>query len=475
MLEDKILRSLREDCHFDPALPLVVGVSGGADSLSLAHCLYKQGLKIIVGHFDHNLRPSSGREAAQISGLMAEWGLPVEVGKGAVREVAEQKRVGVEEAARICRYEFLLGLAESRKAQAVVVAHTADDQVETVLMHFLRGAGVEGLSGMRQVNFLNSIHAGIPIFRPMLNVFKSEVLAYCQEQHLDFVTDETNQDRSFFRNRLRLEVIPALEAVNPAFKNVVLRNAEAVRFDREILEHLQDQAFANCLQPSAHQGYLTLDRKKFLSLSEGLQRRVILQTASSLRPDARDFGLIAVKRALKGIQEFTPRLEFTDGLQIWVEEAVFHVTPLGTEPELTHWPQLPQRQSFALRVGGKMELKNGWSLEAKRIDRQTYHAIPEDQRIDPLHAFLNPADLESPLQVRPANPGERWSPLGMGLKHQKLSDFYINNKIPRSARGLWPLVLSGGSIVWVAGLRIAQAWRLQGDEAEVLHLQLQKQ
>lgn len=475
MLADEIRRSLREDCHFDPSLPMVVGVSGGADSLSLAHCLHQQGLKIIVGHFDHSLRPSSGKEAMQISGLMAEWGVPVELGKGAVREVAKQKRVGVEEAARICRYEFLLGLAERRKAQAVVVAHTADDQVETVLMHFLRGAGVDGLSGMRPVNFLNSIHPGIPIFRPMLSIFKSEVLAYCQEQHLDFVTDETNQDRSFFRNRLRLEVIPGLEAVNPAFKNVVLRNAEAVRFDREILESLQDQVFAECLRPSVHQSYLTLDRKKFLSLGEGLQRRVILQAASSLRPEARDFGLIAVKRALKAIQDHTPRLEFTEGLQIWVEEDVFHVTPLGTEPELTNWPQLPQPQSFSLRVGGKLELKNGWSLEAKRIDRQTYRALPEAIRTDALHAFLNPADLESPLQVRPANPGERWSPLGMGLKHQKLSDFYINNKIPQNARGLWPLVLSGGSIVWVAGLRIAQAWRLQGDETEVLHLKLQKQ
>jgi tRNA(Ile)-lysidine synthase len=89
-----------------------------------------------------------------------------------------------------------------------------------------------------------------------------------------------------------------------------------------------------------------------------------------------------------------------------------------------------------------------------------------------MHAWLNPLDVEWPLEVRPMRTGERWSPLGMALKHQKLSDFFVNEKIPQSARAKWPLVLSGGSVVWVVGLRIAQAWRLVGDESEILHLQL---
>ncbi|HOF28370.1 MAG TPA: tRNA lysidine(34) synthetase TilS, partial [Anaerolineaceae bacterium] len=111
-------------------------------------------------------------------------------------------------------------------------------------------------------------------------------------------------------------------------------------------------------------------------------------------------------------------------------------------------------------------------LSAELMDAHRFQTLPDALKNHPYHAWINPLDLELPLEVRPARRGERWSPLGMALKHQKLSDFFINQKIPQTARAKWPLVLSGGSILWVVGLRIAQAWRLLGDESEILHLQV---
>jgi len=134
---------LFKTCGYETPQPLVVGVSGGADSLTLAHCLWKADIAVIVGHLDHGLRPTSGQEAEQVQLLMQNWGLPCEVGKADVQAYAREHKLGIEEAARVCRYQFLLDLAEARGAAGVVVGHTADDQVETVLMHFLRGAGIK--------------------------------------------------------------------------------------------------------------------------------------------------------------------------------------------------------------------------------------------------------------------------------------------------------------------------------------------
>ncbi len=119
-----------------------------------------------------------------------------------------------------------------------------------------------------------------------------------------------------------------------------------------------------------------------------------------------------------------------------------------------------------------MQLTHGWRLEAELVSRKVYENLPIELQQDRQHAWLNPADLVLPMEVRGMRPGERWAPLGMQGKHQKLSNFFINEKIPQGARAKWPLVLSEGSVLWVCGLRISQAWRLIGDEPEILHLHL---
>ena len=148
------------------------------------------------------------------------------------------------------------------------------------------------------------------------------------------------------------------------------------------------------------------------------------------------------------------------------------IAPRTYQHRHADYPQLTDLSGLKLKRGGKLKLNAGWELTAEMLDARKFKALPETLKNHPLHAWLNPLDLEWPLEVRPMRTGERWSPLGMALKHQKLSDFFVNQKIPQTARARWPLVLCGGSILWVAGLRIAQAWRLLGDESEILHLQL---
>jgi len=473
VITERILSSLREDCRWDPARPLVVGVSGGADSLTLAHCLLQAGGKFTAAHLDHGLRPTSAEEAEKTRALLASWGLACRVERQDVRVYAREHRLGIEEAARQCRYRFLFRLAEEIGAQAVAVGHTADDQVETVLMHFIRGSGINGLRGIQARSILADFHAELPLFRPMLGVSRAETEAYCRDHQLAYLVDESNADPSFFRNRLRHEIIPALEAANPAFRRVILRNARALQSDAELLAEIEEQALSKCVREhSADQ--LVLDAHAFAAMNEGLQRRVLMQAVLRLRPGLRDIGLEALDRALVSLQAGKTRFDLVGSLEVWNQQGALTLVPKGFRPALPQYPQLAHNERLALRPGETLALAQGWGLRAEILSAKAYKKLPACDKRSPDHAWLNPADLSLPLEVRPARTGERWSPLGMPGKTQKLSDFFVNQKIPQPARALWPLVFCEGSLLWVAGLRIAQAWRLLGDELEVLHLSLQK-
>ncbi|MFZ3071036.1 MAG: tRNA lysidine(34) synthetase TilS [Anaerolineaceae bacterium] len=471
MTADKILDSLRKDCAFDPDRRLIVGVSGGADSLTLIHALHDAGLNLIAGHLDHCLRPTSALEAEQVARLMKVWGVLCEVERTDVNLVARTFKLGVEEAARVCRYQFLFRLADKYDAQAVAVAHTADDQVETVLMHFLRGAGINGLKGMQPVSYLKEINPDIPVFRPMLGVFHQEVAAYCREHQLPFVADESNLDPGFLRNRLRLEVVPVLEQINPAFKQVTLRNARALQSDFPLLERLERDAFNACKIPSG-KGYILLDLPAFLKLEEGLQRRVLIQSVNQLLPGLRNIGLEQVDRVVAAIRSGQQRSNFLSNIEVWVERDAIQLVLKGSQPDFPDLPQLLREQHYEFDLGRPLKLANGWSLTAELVDSSVYRSTTRADQQDPCQAWLNPADLELPMTVRGMRKGERWAPLGMQGKHQKISDFFINQKIPQGARAKWPLVLSEGSFMWVVGLRIGQAWRVVGDEQMLLHLHL---
>src|SRR5512143_2120761 len=157
---------LLDQCGLDPQKPLLAGVSGGPDSLCLLDILHSAGYPVIVAHFNHHLRPEADEEAASVAGLAQDLGLAFVTDSADVNKYAAENSLSLEEAARLLRYRFLFRVARERSAQAVAVGHTADDQVETILMHFLRGAGLAGLKGMEVRTHLPVFDAGIPLVRP---------------------------------------------------------------------------------------------------------------------------------------------------------------------------------------------------------------------------------------------------------------------------------------------------------------------
>ena len=468
----QFLTTFLERFHPDPAKPIVVAVSGGADSLCLAHLLLNSGLRLVPAHYDHQLRTVSAKQAQQVSILMKSWGLEPETGAGDVREFGRANKMGLEEAARFCRYSFLITVAQKHNAQAILTAHHQDDQVETVLMHFLRGSGINGLSGMRLIEVLPQFSEDIPIWRPLIDTSKEEILDYCRDNQIEPIEDESNQDLRFYRNRLRYKLIPQIEEIQPSFRTILARNAKMIKLDRQVLEKMTELAWQNCLVRRLSNNALLFKRSEWKQLDEAIQYRLMMKAANQLVPGLRDLGFVELQRAKNVVDECAPRADFKAGILIQNQPETFLLSLGNFDLPQTEFPQLPDSMPLMLTLKKPVKLLTGWQIKAEMVDKKAYDRLPSEIKQNHRHAWLNPADLEWPLLVRQPIEGERWSPLGMVHKHQKMSDFFINNKIPRTARNFWPVVCSGGSILWVADLRIAQAWRLTGDEGEVLHIQL---
>jgi tRNA(Ile)-lysidine synthase len=465
---------LQGECQVDLERPVLVAVSGGADSLCISEFMLQEGYSVVVSHFDHKLRPDSAADAEVVSNYAQSRGLRFILGEEDVPARVVQAQESVEEAARNARYQFLFKSAQEIGAQAVVVGHTANDQVETVLMHLLRGSGLTGLGGMSYRWLPNAWHAEIPLVRPLLGVWREEILIYCQERGLSPVEDPTNQDPAYFRNRLRLELIPYLETYNPAASRLIWQTAQVLRGDGELISQLVEAAWSQCFQ-AAGDDYVAINARQTMEYSLGMQRRIIRKAIALLRPDLRDISFEAVENGVEQIQAVEPfaEVDLISGLKLVSEPGILWIAEWEAELPAGDWPQVEQDQS-PLELNGELNLQAGWVIKAKKtaIDNVSYSS--HDSLAELNQVWLDLERIEWPLLVRTRRDGDRFRPFGMEGHSQKLSDYMINQKIPRRARTNWPLVCSGDEIVWVAGNRPAHSFEITGKTKEVVTLILKR-
>src|ERR671933_2022054 len=249
---------------FAPGTRLVVGFSGGQDSTCLLHALSRPRLRlaVVAAHVDHALRPDSAGAAARVKEAAAAIGVACEVRRVDIPAYrAGLPAWGVQQAARAARYHALVGVTREYDAAALVVAHTADDQAETLLLNLLRGSGLTGLGGMPLDEMLDPGRLGPPpepmisadargvrLARPLLSVSRATTLAYCAEAGLTVIEDASNQSRDFARNRVRLDLLPALERYNPAIRDVLARTADLVAEDLGALEAVAEGLYASAVR-----------------------------------------------------------------------------------------------------------------------------------------------------------------------------------------------------------------------------------
>jgi tRNA(Ile)-lysidine synthase len=456
MLE-KLGTILKTECRLDPGQRVLVAVSGGADSLCLLDMLWRLGYALVVAHLDHGLRPESQAEAEAVRQAAEKAGAPFRLACEDVSTYAARQRLSLEEAARHVRYRFLFEQAVADGVQAVAVAHTADDQVETVLMHLLRGAGLHGLRGMAYYSLPNAWSETIPLVRPLLSTWREEVLAYLAGRGLKPSQDASNLDFRFYRNRLRHELIPTLEGYNPGVKQRLWRMADLVGEDLAVLEMVIDQAWQECVTEEGR-GFLAFDQKILAQQPPGIQRHVVRRGIDQLRPGLRDVDYESIERAIHFLKApaRSRQMDLLAGLRLYLEGERLWLAGWESNLPLGSWPQAPPGVQLSLEIPGMVELGGGWRVAAEAVEDSNMALEQAEHNPDPYCAWLDLERLEKPLAVRTRRPGDRFRPLGMEGHSLKLAELMINLKMPRRARDGWPLVVSGGEVVWVPGYRVSQ-------------------
>jgi len=461
---------LAEQCGLVPDRLVIAGISGGPDSLCLLDILRRAGYPLIVAHFNHQLRPESDVDANMVEQTAARLMIPSIVDGTDVRAYAEREALSIEEAARILRYRFLFGLARARNAQAVAVGHTADDQVETVLMHFLRGSGLSGLKGMSYRSVLKVFDPKIPLIRPLLDTWREETLVYCAASGLRPHFDPSNDSLNFLRNRMRHLLIPNLETYNPRFREAISRMSQALRADHAFLTEVVDSAWAECVT-SLGQDVVTFDLEQITRCQVGLQRNLVRKAIQHLRP-GQEVDYAALERASRFISdpEHPPRADLKGGLQIFREDRSIYVYTPGADLPFNLWPQMPEGQEvLPVMVPSNFELSAGWKFACEKWRLPTLAREQADRNEDLFQVWLDADRLPDSLELRTRRPGDRIEPLGLDGHSQKLSDFFVNEKVPQRARDRWPLLCSGDIVIWVPGYRPAHPFRLTAASKKMIY------
>jgi len=317
---------------FAPGATLIVAFSGGQDSMCLLHALAHshRGLNLLAVHVDHGLRANSADDAERALALASAVGVAAQV----CRVTVAREKKSLQAAARSARYAALTQAANDHAATAIVVAHTADDQAETVLLNLLRGSGLLGIASMR----MDERRGNTRLVRPLLRVPRSTTLAYCQHFGLNLVEDASNCTRAYTRNRVRLDLLPLLEQFNPAVRSVLARTAELAVDDNALLEKLA----LDVLAAVGRSGAFPL--ATFRAQPRALQRRVLRVQIEALVGGLTDVNDGPIEDAL-------------DLLQTGQPNQTYHL-PYGVELCIGS-------ESFMLRLDGRARQKQQKNLDVR--------------------------------------------------------------------------------------------------------------
>jgi len=444
-----------------PGDKVLIGVSGGPDSIALLHVLWvlKDDLQIVpvVAHLNHQLRGEEAEEDARsVREFSKKLELPCYIEEADVKSYHKNSGLSLQEACREIRFSFFGQLAGKLGAGRVALGHHADDQAETILLNFLRGAGISGLKGISYVRGL--------FIRPLLEIRRKEIEEYCLQQQLPVRQDSSNLKPVYTRNRIRLNLLPLLEReYNPQIIQTLVQLGNLCSEEDSYLEEL---ALINLgkIKVNGKNGTVVLDNNMLRALSAPLCRRVLRLAWNEVTGKTKELSYHHVEKLMELLHKkaggrvmILPRgiraLKTNNVLQFFREAEPVPVLPYRRPlivPGVTYVPEIDL------------------CIQAEIIDIKD---APPFSEISPNEALLDYNLIKYPLYVRRRLEGDVFSPFGLGGT-LKLKKFLIDSKIARYKRDRIPLVVSGDDIVWVGGLRLSRDWKVSGGTVSCLYLQI---
>jgi tRNA(Ile)-lysidine synthase len=452
----RVLGTIRRYSMIEPLDHIGVAVSGGIDSAALLDILASQRqefpIALTVLHLNHGIR---GKEAARdqrfVQELSERYSLPYLDQEVDVPAYRKEHSLSLQEAARELRYRFFEQAMDTYNLDKVAIGQTADDQAETVLMRLMRGGGARGLKGIPPVRE--------GYIRPLIEVWREELLQYVRHQGLPFVQDSSNLKKDYLRNRIRYELLPALSEYNPNIKERLLHLAEILAEDENYLEGLAEEiAKGICM---ADHG-VSISIPSLLSLPAALRARVLQHAFVRLAARGTlEYPHITSVMALIGEGGGCKQVTLPGG---YCARRAYDTLVLGKQEE----SPAGMAGEIEITIPGKTRLE-GLAME---LEAATAKGHP-DPGADPDTAFLDYHQLAFPLRCRTFQPGDSFLPLGMESP-KKLKNLFIDLKIPRAERVKIPLVISGDAICWVAGWRLDERFKIRPDTKKTLKLHLRR-
>lgn len=442
-----------------PGDRILLGVSGGLDSMVLLDAMARLapslGVEFGVAHMEHGLRGAEGEEdlyfVVDQAGRrkMRTW-----VARADVRKISRERKLGVEEAARLARYALFTRVARKGKFTTVMTAHTADDNAETLLLNLMRGSGVRGLAA---IPMARPLVEKIMLVRPLLEVDRASIEAYAQEQGITWREDSSNAEDVYARNRVRHELLPLLKQFNPGVVGT-LNSTSAIM--RELALYI-DEAVEGALEHAAEikPGESVQFQVRQLRHLQPAMRGEVLQQGVARAFDTQPLSYAAVGRALALLDSSTgSRAELMGGISAVRDRDLVIVRP-DRAPE----PRQPERY---LQPGEKISF-NGQTIETTVIERSELRFSR-----DPMTEFIDLDKLASPrLTLRPWREGDRFNPFGMEGE-KKVSDYLVDAKVPRDRKGRIAVLADGDTVVWLCGLRLDDRYRVDSSTQRILQLVL---
>jgi len=455
-IKEKFLEAVKEYRMFEAGETVLVAVSGGTDSTALLNLLHacqdELGIFLHVAHLNHLLRKGDAElDVRYVEGLAQKLGLPVTVEAVEVAALAEKEKMGIEEAARVVRYDFFDRVAAKVGAKKIAVGHTADDNIETFLMRLLRGAGLKGL-------------CGIPprrgkIVRPLIKVWRREIEDYVGALKLVPRRDHTNYESKYVRNSVRLKLVPQLKIYNLNIKEIILQTILLVTEDNLYLENKAAEKFDEIAILKAP-GEIRLNIDRLKGLAGTIQRYLIRLAIEKVKGDLAEM-------SFNHIREVLGKLSATEKWELHLPGGIFAVGERGSLLICRERPQPVEAKPFryTLSVPGEVRLEEvGRTLRGSFVE-----AVEKGD--GPNVAFVDYSVLGKEIVIRSRQSGDRFSPLGVkGSK--KLQDYFVDEKVPAEERERVPIVESVGKVIWVAGQRLDDRAKVTDKTKKIVKFEL---
>lgn len=459
LFREKIYDNILKYKLIDNGDSIIIGVSGGPDSMALLYALFelKELLRVSLYavHVNHLLR---GEESYRDENFVREFcmakKIPLHVKRIDINERRKENSLSIEEAAREARYECFNEFLQNLGAKKIAIAHNLEDQTETIIMNIIRGCGVDGLCGMR--------FSRANIIRPMLNISRSEILKYCNEGFLNPVIDSSNKDTCYTRNKIRLELIPFIRNKfrHDIYKSII-RLSQIIKVENDFLKEYSEVAFNDIILEFS-ENQIIIDRLKFTNLHLAIKRRIARNIIKNLKGNLMGIENINIEKIIKlsecgnnGSSINLPssiiviksynQLRFRKDYKLEKENIMERIINFPDEIILKEYGK------FIISINDRKDLDDSLF---KRVSKSNEQYFDFDK-------------IKGSLVIRARKEGDRIA-LFENKSSKKLKEYFIDNKVDRELRDNIPLIACGGEVLWIVGFAVTNEYKVNNNTNKVL-------